>query len=144
MSASRPFGFLGDGDPDTLRVRSPKDRTFGLWAGFIRLGLGKATFRLTLIPILTVAASSASSTAQDASPAPNNAVIQVIGKKDPSQRLICQREMVTGSIVARRVCRSQAEVDQLRREAQGTIAELQRHQETAEHLRNARAEAGPN
>lgn len=87
-------------------------------------------------------ASGVPAVAQDtAAPRPND-VIRVIGKKDPAERKICQMEIATGSIVARRVCKTQAEVDEQHRNAETTHANLQQVQE--EHLRIARAREGQN
>ena len=73
-----------------------------------------------MLKLLTLAAAAALMTAAPSAPAvkPGKAANAEKPKADPSQKLICTREEDTGSFLAKRVCRTQAQIEAERRDAQ--------------------------
>ena len=65
-------------------------------------------------------------------PAPRPDDVTVIGKQNPKMKLVCERFVPTGSIKSEKICKTQAEFDQIRADS---LAERERLIEYRDRMR---------
>jgi hypothetical protein len=62
--------------------------------------------------------------------------IVVEGEVPKEARKVCRKEMVTGSMLERRVCQTAAQREDERRDSQATLEDMRRQADTQEFVRN--------